>query len=375
MKPRLLILPAIALIAGLVWFGTALADPVHDPAVTITPEAAGPGDEVIIKGSGFGPDAEISITTDELSEPLATMHTDAHGDFEAHIVLPHEMPEGMHQLMVMDSGGTAATVQLAVAGAIETIDGGHVEGAEDVHAEPVGVVEDAHEEGMEDTHAADAAPAAISDAEFDQAFIDRIPSSYESAEIFVEGTIGAALPVVLLLILALHLARPYMLNVLQKFSLRLGADIWWMVYLGARDLLVVVGFLLSGIFLLPHVLEMTELPIVGSVTAAILFLALTIKLTRDVDEDRVALLVVTNLLALAAALYIGTYVLGVMGQDIITGGPMNEISDALVTTSNLDTARYLLYGSLATIVASGLYAVYFNLSIAVRRTPKAAGSR
>ncbi len=166
-----------------------------------------------------------------------------------------------------------------------------------------------------------------------------------------------------------------MLNVLQKFSLRLGADIWWMVYLGARDLLVVVGFLLSGIFLLPHILEMTELPVTGSVTAAILFIVLAIKLTRDVDEDRAALLVVSNLLALGAAIYIVTYLLGVMGQDIITGGVMDDISDALVTTSNLDTARYLSYGSLAVIVATGLYALYFNLRIAARRAPQAAADR
>jgi hypothetical protein len=331
MRLKLLAAFAVALTVTLAWTGIALA---HEPTVAVTPEQPQPGDEVLVEGEHFSADAEITITTADLAEPLATARSDADGNFEVHFELPHEMPAGVHEMMVMDAEGGMAVTEIIVAGA-----GGAV--------------------------------AAITDAQFDQELIDHIPSTYESAEIFVEGTMAAALPIVWLLILALHLARPYMLSVLQKFSLRLGADIWWMVYLGARDLLVVVGFLLSGIFLLPHILEMTELPITGSVTAAILFLVLVIKLTRDVDEDRAALLAVSNLLAIGAAIYIATFLLGVMGQDIMTGGPMDEISDALVTTSNLDTARYLTYGSLAAIAASGLYALYYNLSIAARRAPKA----
>lgn len=334
MRLKLLLLLVAALFAALAWSGTAFA---HEPTVSITPEQPQPGDEITVEGHDFSPEAEVTITTDDLAEPLATAHTDAEGHFQVHFELPHEMPSGIHELMVMDSEGEMAAAELVVAGA------------------------------------AGAVAVGITDAQFDQELIDRIPSTYESAEIFVEGTIAAALPIIWLLILALHLARPYMLNVLQKFSLRLGADIWWLVYLGARDLLIVVGFLLSTIFLLPHILEMTELPITGSISAAILFLVLTIKLTRDVDEDRVALLVVSNLLAVGAALYISTFLLGVMGQEIITGGPMENISDALVTTSNLDTARYLSYASLAAITASGLYALYHNLSIAARRAPRAAG--
>ncbi len=112
---------------------------------------------------------------------------------------------------------------------------------------------------------------------------------------------------------------------------------------------------------------MTELPIAGSVTAAILFFVLVIKVTRDVDEDRTALLAVSNLLAIGATIYIATYLLGVMGQDIVTSGVMADISDALVTTGNLETARYLSYASLAAITAGGLYVLYYNLRIAFRR--------
>jgi len=72
-----------------------------------------------------------------------------------------------------------------------------------------------------------------------------IPSIAEAAEALVEGTIAALLPILWLLVLALHLARPYMLQTLKKFTLRLGADLWWLLYRGVRDLLIVITFMLS----------------------------------------------------------------------------------------------------------------------------------
>ncbi|HEY8742723.1 MAG TPA: hypothetical protein VIU62_06470 [Chloroflexota bacterium] len=50
----------------------------------------------------------------------------------------------------------------------------------------------------------------------------------DAGEQIPEGTLAAVLPILWLLMLALHLARRDMLNVVQKFSLRLGADIWWL---------------------------------------------------------------------------------------------------------------------------------------------------
>ncbi len=328
------VIVAVTLAAALVGSGNVLADEGGDH-LTITPEQPAPGTEVTVQGSDFTPNAEVTIITDDLAEPLGQVLTDSEGEFEVRFELPHEMPAGVHEITATDAEGEMAAAELEVAGGGRTVTG-------------------------------------MTDAQFSHGLIDRIPSTYEAAEIFVVGTIGAALPIVWLLIVALHLARPYMLNVLQKFSLRLGADIWWMVYLAARELLVVVGFLLSGIFLLPHLLETTELPVAGSITAAILFLVLMIKLTRDVDEDRTAMIAVTNLLGVGAAIYIGTYLLGVMGQDIITGGVIGDISDALVSTENLETAQYLSYGSLAAITAGGLYVLYYNLRIASRRASATA---
>ncbi|MBU6424136.1 MAG: hypothetical protein KGQ88_08895, partial [Chloroflexi bacterium] len=59
-----------------------------------------------------------------------------------------------------------------------------------------------------------------------------IKAFLDAGEGFLEGTLAAALPIFWLLALALHLARPYMLATTRKFSLRLAADIWWVLYIG-----------------------------------------------------------------------------------------------------------------------------------------------
>ena len=53
---------------------------------------------------------------------------------------------------------------------------------------------------------------------------DQVSGFFDAGESFVEGTIAAALVVLWVLALALHLGRPYMVRNTGKFSLRLGAD-------------------------------------------------------------------------------------------------------------------------------------------------------
>ena len=76
----------------------------------------------------------------------------------------------------------------------------------------------------------------------------------QGGEQFLEGTMAAALPLLWMLVVALHLARPYMVRTTQKFSLRLGADIWWVLYVGLRDVLIAATAILSFMFLYPDVI-------------------------------------------------------------------------------------------------------------------------
>ena len=72
-------------------------------------------------------------------------------------------------------------------------------------------------------------------------------------EQFLEGTMAAVLPVVWLAILGLHLGRPYILDMIDRFTLRLGADLLWLIYAGLRDLLIVSGVIMSFMFFFPDV--------------------------------------------------------------------------------------------------------------------------
>ena len=74
----------------------------------------------------------------------------------------------------------------------------------------------------------------------------QVPAFFDFGEAFVEGTIGAALVVLWLLALALHMARPYMVRDTNKFTLRLGADLWWIIFVALRDIILVQVFLGSS---------------------------------------------------------------------------------------------------------------------------------
>ena len=189
--------------------------------------------------------------------------------------------------------------------------------------------------------------------------IEDIPSFFEAAEIFLEGTIAAVLVVVWLLVVALHLARPYMLANLQKFTLRLGADLWWIIYLAFRDGLVVLAFVLSFMFFLPDVVGMLPLPLTGSLAAACAFAALVLKLVTGGDADLRAFIWQTWLLGLGAVLYIVPFVFGVEAGAL--PGPAGEVAAFLVTTTNPSWAIPLTYVSMAIVGALGAIAVVYNL--------------
>src|SRR3989475_12404418 len=98
------------------------------------------------------------------------------------------------------------------------------------------------------------------------------------------STIVAFLPALWMMTLMLHLGRPYVLRVLRRCGLRLGADIWWMSYLLIRDALMLITFALSWIFFQPNIVATAALPITAPLAALLLLLALAVKLSRRVDD-------------------------------------------------------------------------------------------
>jgi hypothetical protein len=193
----------------------------------------------------------------------------------------------------------------------------------------------------------------------------------QGGEGFLEGTLAAVLPILWLAVLALHLARPYMLGATAKFSLRLAADIWWVLYIGLRDALIAIAFIMSFMYLFPDVVVGNALPIGGSLATACLFGVLLVKLVADADDDPRAFQLVSFLLAAGATLYIVPTLVGVQLSALKLGAPWDGIAAALVTANDQGLAIALLWISLAAIGLMGVGAVWYNL----RRSPAETAPR
>ena len=190
-----------------------------------------------------------------------------------------------------------------------------------------------------------------------QAIIDGVNAGGEQ---FLEGTLAAALPIIWLAILGLHLGRPYILDMIDRFTLRLGADLLWLIYVALRDLLIISGVIMSFMFLFPDVVTADQLPLTGGLAAACLFGALLVKLVGDPDHDLRAFRLTTLLLGIGAAFYFVPYVAGVQAVGIATGAFVN-ISSFLVTSSNPNWAVGLGYVSIVLLAILGAIAAGYTL--------------
>jgi hypothetical protein len=179
-------------------------------------------------------------------------------------------------------------------------------------------------------------------------------------EQFLEGTLAAALPIIWLAILGLHLGRPYILDMIDRFTLRLGADLLWLIYVALRDLLIISGVIMSFMFFFPDVVVTDPLPLTGGLAAACLFGALLVKLAGDPDHNLQDFRLTTGLLGLGALFYFVPYVAGVQANSVASG-PMATISTFLVTNSNPAWAVGIGYVSIALLAILGALAAGYTL--------------
>ena len=199
---------------------------------------------------------------------------------------------------------------------------------------------------------------------------EQVGGFFDFGESFVEGTIAAALVALWLLTLALHLARPYMVRTLRKFTLRLGADLWWIIYVALRDILLVQVFLGSFIFFYPDVVKGQDLPITGGLAAVCAFAALLLKLLSRGEGDTRFFRWQTILLGVGSVLYIGPYLLGVQLTEIDQGWA-KQLASILVSSQNSGWGLALCYLSAAAVGVIGLIGVVYNLRQTTVRRPRA----
>jgi hypothetical protein len=174
-------------------------------------------------------------------------------------------------------------------------------------------------------------------------------------EQFLEGTLAAVLPVIWLALLGLHLGRPYILDMIDRFTLRLGADLLWLIYIALRDILIISGVIMSFMFLFPDVVSTDQLPLTGGFAAVLLFAVLLVKLMGDPDHNLRDFRLVTWLLAVGALFYFVPYLFGVMFNQVATG-QLLTVSQFLVSNTNptwavaigyITTALFAIMGAIA----------------------------
>lgn len=190
-----------------------------------------------------------------------------------------------------------------------------------------------------------------------QAIVQGINSG---AEQFLEGTLAAVLPVIWLVLLGLHLGRPYILDMIDRFTLRLGADLLWLIYVALRDLLIISGVVMSFMFLFPDVVTTDQLPLTGGFAAVMLFAVLLVKLMGDPDHNLRDFRLVTWFMAIGALFYFVPYLFGVMFNQVATGTMLN-ISNFLVSNTNPNWAVALGYITTALFAIMGAIAVVYVL--------------
>jgi hypothetical protein len=196
---------------------------------------------------------------------------------------------------------------------------------------------------------------------------DQVSGFFDAGESFVEGTIAAVLVAFWIIVLAVQLARPYMLRHLRKFTLRLGADLWWILYVALRDLLLVLLFLGGFIFFYPDVVSGQDLPVTGGLATACVFGVLVLKLVGKGESDVRNFQAQTLLLGLGAVLYLTPYILGVQVTQLETDWSP-QLASIFVSSQNTDLALPLCYLSAAIVGVLGIYAVIYNLrQTSVRR--------
>ena len=194
-------------------------------------------------------------------------------------------------------------------------------------------------------------------------------------------SIAGALPLLWAFALSLHFARPYIVRFLGTLTLRFGADVWWLSYVLVRDALLLIVFTLSAIFLMPNLYIGLGLPLTAPLATVILFWALIVKLTRDVDDSPSAFRVFSVLLVIASVLYIVPQVYGLESADqvdALAGVGLDWTPDFL-SSANPDAGTVnalawpILGSSLALFAASAAY-LFGRFMLVLGRGEAAAGA-
>ena len=180
-----------------------------------------------------------------------------------------------------------------------------------------------------------------------------------TASTYTENTIEVLLTMLTVLALSVQIARSYFLRILKKFTLRVAADVWWLVFIILRDASIFLVVFLGVMLFWPGIYQ--DFPIaVPFAPLAIDFFAsaLLIMLIKDTDEEPFWNSVVTLAVVVGALLYIvGVIFVTESAVQLATLPPTVSTS-----TSNIWGYFYATFNSQANPALS-IYSFYICLTL------------
>jgi hypothetical protein len=159
--------------------------------------------------------------------------------------------------------------------------------------------------------------------------------------IWLETTIAVALVFVTAMAFSLQIARGYFIRILNKFTLRLGADIWWLTYILIRDGLIFMSFVMGLLVFFPGTFLDYPMAVPFMPLSVVFFgAALVTKLYVDADDNRNAFRFVTILV------FIGT-LLWISGTIFVSESPLqlSTLPNGVSATSGIWYTMYQTFSS------------------------------
>ena len=176
--------------------------------------------------------------------------------------------------------------------------------------------------------------------------------------IWLETTIAVALVFVSAMAFSLQIARGYFIRVLNKFTLRLGADIWWLAYVLIRDALIFMSFVMGLLVFFPGTFQDYPMAVPFMPLSVVFFgLALVLKLYVDADDNRKAFRIETVLV------FIGT-LLWISGTIFVTETPLilSPLPPGVSATTGIWATMYNTFSSTSNL---GLAMASFQACFAI----------
>ncbi len=133
-----------------------------------------------------------------------------------------------------------------------------------------------------------------------------VPQTLVTAgSVYTENTVTVLLEILVVLAISMQIARGYFLRILRKFTLRLAADIWWLLFILLRDASIFLIVFLGVSLFWPGTYQDYPIAVPWQLLAVDFFaIALVIMLIKDTDESPTWNSALTVLVAIGSFLYI-----------------------------------------------------------------------